>query len=107
MPVRVMLRRHGLDAAKDVTTVEIAFPNMNAVLEDKKADLIISVLPFYLDPKLQQTANTLFTSREAMGPTEISMLTATDGFLRDHRAALVDFLEDYLRALHWYNDPAH
>src|ERR1700691_1134545 len=76
MAARTMLKRHGLDPMKDVTTVEIALPNMNAVLEDKKADLIISVLPFFLDPKLQKTANTLFTSREAMGPTEISMLTA-------------------------------
>lgn len=107
MPVRFMLRRHGLDAMRDVTTVEIAFPNMNAVLKDKKADLIISVLPFYLAPQVQQTAKTLFTSHDAMGPTEISMLTATDAFLRDHRAAVVDFLEDYLRALHWYNDPAN
>jgi sulfonate transport system substrate-binding protein len=107
MPVRFMLRRHGLDAARDVTTVEIALPNMNAVLEEKKADLIISVLPFFLAPQLQQTAKTLFTSHDAMGPTEISMLTATDVFLRDHRAAVVDFLEDYLRALHWYNDPAN
>ncbi len=42
MAARTMLKRHRLDPAKDVTTIEIALPNMNAVLEDKKADLIIS-----------------------------------------------------------------
>jgi sulfonate transport system substrate-binding protein len=104
---RVMMARHSLDPNRDVTTVEVAFPNMNAVIEEKKADLIVSVLPFSLDPKLQQISMPLFTSRDAMGPTEISMLTASEGFLRDHRAAVVDFLEDYLRALHWYNDPAN
>lgn len=104
---RIMLSRHGLDPTRDVTTVEVAFPNMNAVLEEKKADLVVSVLPFSLDPELHKIASPLFTSRDAMGTTEISMLTATDVFLRDHRAAVVDFLEDYLRALHWYDDPAN
>lgn len=104
---RIMMSRHGIDPARDVTTVEVAFPNMNAVLEAKKADLIVSVLPFSLDPELHKIAKTLFTAHDAMGPTEISMLTASDGFLRAHRAAMVDFLEDYLRALHWYDDPAN
>ena len=53
MPVRFMLRRNGLDEKKDITVVEIALPNMNAVLEERKADLIISVLPFHLDPRFQ------------------------------------------------------
>jgi NitT/TauT family transport system substrate-binding protein len=104
---RVMFKRHGLDPMADVTTTEVAFPNMNAMLEDKKADLIVSVLPFALDPKLHAVSKVLFTSRDAMGPTEISFLTAKAGFLAAHRAAVVDFLEDYLRALHWYNDPAN
>ncbi|HEX9464196.1 MAG TPA: ABC transporter substrate-binding protein, partial [Alphaproteobacteria bacterium] len=107
MAAKLMLRRSKLDEKKDVTVVEVALPNMNAVLEERKAALIISVLPFHLDPRLRQTARTLFTSRDAMGPTEISMLTASDGFLRKNRAAVVDFLEDYLRALRWYNDPAN
>ncbi len=107
MPVRFMLRRNHLDEKKDITIVEVALPNMNAVLADRKADLIISVLPFNLDPKLQETSRALFTSKDAMGPTEISMLTASADFLKKNRAAMVDFLEDYLRALRWYNDPAN
>jgi NitT/TauT family transport system substrate-binding protein len=107
MPVRFMLRRNHLDAARDVTIIEAALPNMNAVLLDKKADLIVSVLPFHLDPQLQSAATTLFTSRDAMGPTEISFLTASQTFLGSHRATVVDFLEDYLRALRWYIDPAN
>lgn len=107
MALRFMLRRHGVNDAKDVSIVEIAFPNMNAVLEQGKADMIISVLPFYLDPKLQTSARTLFTGLDAIGPSEISMLTASAGFLSKNRAAVVDFLEDYLRALRWYNDPAN
>jgi sulfonate transport system substrate-binding protein len=104
---RAMFAQHGLDPTRDVTTVEVAFPNMSAVLEEKKADLVVSVLPFSLDPKLRAVSRILFTSRDAMGPTEISFLTAKADFLRANRAAIVDFLEDYLRALHWYNDPAN
>ncbi len=107
MPVRFMLRRSGLDEKKDVTIVEASLPNMNAMLEDRKADLIISVLPFFLDPRLQSDARALFTARDTIGPAEISMLTASRQFLQKNRAAMVDFLEDYLRALRWYNDPAH
>jgi len=107
MALRFMLRRHKLNAANDATIVEIALPNMNAVLADGKADLITSVLPFYLDPTLQSTARTLFTALDAMGPAEIAFMTAREGFLRKNRAAVIDFFEDYLRALRWYNDPAN
>jgi len=107
MAMRFMLRKHGIDDKKDVTVVEIALPNMNSVLAEGKVDFIPSVLPFYLDPTLQKTAKTLFTGLDAIGPAEISMLTATDAFVKKNRAALVDFLEDYMRALRWYNDPAN
>jgi len=105
MAMRSMLTKHGIDPARDVSVVEMALPNMNAALIEGKVDFIPSVLPFYLDPKLQQNARTLFTGLDAIGPAEISMLTASEGFITKHRAAIVDFLEDYLRALRWYNDP--
>jgi sulfonate transport system substrate-binding protein len=107
MAMRFMLKKHGLDPAKDVSITEVALPNMNAVLAERKADLIASVLPFYLDPSLQASAHTLFTGLDAIGPAEISMLTASDTFLAKNRAAVVDFLEDYLRSLKWYEDPAN
>jgi NitT/TauT family transport system substrate-binding protein len=52
-------------------------------------------------------AHTLFTSLESVGPAEISMLTASAGFLQKNRSAVVDFLEDYIRVLRWYRDPAN
>jgi NitT/TauT family transport system substrate-binding protein len=107
MATRFMLRKHGLNDARDVNFVEAALPNMNTLLAEGKADLIPSVLPFYLDPGLQNNARTLFTGLDALGPAEISMLTASEGFVRKNRAVLVDFLEDYLVALRWYNDPAN
>ena len=107
MAMRFMLRKHGLNDRKDVSIVAYALPNMKATLAEGKVELITSVLPFYLDPELQKIARTLFTSLEAVGPAEISMLTASAGFLQKNRSAVVDFLEDYLRVLRWYNDPAN
>src|SRR5271165_5064999 len=82
MAMRFMLRKHGLSDRKDVSIVAYALPNMKATLTEGKVDLITSVLPFYLDPELQRSARTLFTSLDAVGPTEISMLTASARFLQ-------------------------
>jgi len=108
VPLRMMLRRNGLEAGKDVTVIEIAPPNMGAVLLDCKADLAPMVIPFSLDPNLRAKAHTVFVEREAMqGTTEFAFYVARKSFLDKNRAAVVDFIEDYLRALHWFYDPAN
>jgi sulfonate transport system substrate-binding protein len=107
MAFRIMVRSHHLDDAKDMSFVEASLPNMNALLLEKKVDLTPGVVPFTLDPTLRKEARVLFTGVDAMGPTEIAFTTARESFLSKHRAAVVDFLEDYLRVLHWYQDPAN
>jgi NitT/TauT family transport system substrate-binding protein len=42
-----------------------------------------------------------------MGTSELSFWTARQGFLAKNRAAMVDLLEDSLRALDWYLNPAN
>lgn len=103
--MRVMLRRHGLEDKRDYSTIEVAFANMPAVLAAHKADLITASLPFSRDPGLRAMARTLFTQKEAIGRTQMLVFTARAGFLAENRPAVVDFMEDYLRALHWYIDP--
>ena len=103
--MRAMLRKSGLEPNKDYTIVEAPFPAMKAVLSEKKADLISAVPPFSLDPELRGMANTLFTQKDAFGITQLTMWTARTGFIEKNRAALVDFLEDTIRAVRWYNDP--
>jgi sulfonate transport system substrate-binding protein len=105
--MRAMLRKSGLEANKDYTIVEAPFPAMKAVLSEKKADLISAVPPFSLDPELRGMANTLFTQKEAFGITQLTMWTARTGFIDKNRAALVDFLEDMVRAVRWFDDPAN
>ena len=103
--MRVMLQRNGLQANKDYTIIEAPFPAMRAMLAEKKADLISAVPPFSLDPNLRAIANTLFTEKDAFGITQLTMWTARTGFIEANRAALVDFLEDTVRAIRWYIDP--
>lgn len=105
--MRVMLKRHGLVYPGDFTIVEAQFPTMKGLLLDKKADLVIAVKPFTQDPALQEGARDLFTQRDAVGMTDFLFLTARTGFIAAHRAALVDFFEDDLRATRWYMDPAN
>jgi NitT/TauT family transport system substrate-binding protein len=105
--MRAMLHRHGLEITRDYTVIEVPFPAMRAVLTEKKADLISAVPPFALDPALRAAARTLFTERDAFGTTQLTAWTARTGFLQQHRAAMVDLMEDVLRAVHWYTDPAN
>ncbi|HUH83090.1 MAG TPA: ABC transporter substrate-binding protein [Stellaceae bacterium] len=105
--LRAMLREHGLDDRKDVTIVEAGFPNMKAMLLGKKADLVTEVLPFAADPGLREKAHDLFLQKEAIGSAQMLVWTARARFLAEHRAAMVDFMEDTLRIVHFYLDPAH
>ena len=53
MPVRFMLRRNHLEAGKDVTVVEAAFPNMNVQIRVeslRNASAIISSISFTCSP---------------------------------------------------------
>jgi len=100
-----MLRKHGLEANRDYTIIEAPFPGMKSMLMEKKVDLIPAVLPFMLDPELKKNARSLFDMKAAIGRSQFVMWSARKAFIDAHRAALVDFLEDSLRILHWYLDP--
>jgi NitT/TauT family transport system substrate-binding protein len=105
--MRVMLRRHGLEASHDYTIIEAQFPSMKSMLIDKKADLVVGVKPFTMDPEFQAAGVDLFTQRDAVGVTDFLFLTARSGFIAKNRAALIDFFEDDIRATRWYMNPAN
>ena len=104
---RAMLRAHGIDDKKEVSIIEVGFPNMRTILEQKKADMIGLSLPWLMDPELQTSARVLFTQHEAIGVVQVSTMVARAGFIAENRAAMVDFLEDNARAVRWYSDPAN
>jgi sulfonate transport system substrate-binding protein len=94
-----------MEDKRDYTMLEAPLPAMPAMLSEKKADLIPAVLPFALNPKLREEGKVLFTLKDALGSTQMIVFAARKSFIDKNRAAMVDYLEDLLRVVHWYLDP--
>jgi len=107
IPLDVMLRRSGLVANRDYRVVETQFSNMKPMLLESKVDLATATLPFIYDPELQASMRTLFRARDAMGVTALSFWVMRADFIAANRAAVIDLLEDYVRATRWFIDPAN
>jgi len=105
--MRAMLRKHHLEDKRDVTIVEAPFPTMPAMLQEKKIVMFPGVLPFSQDPQIRKVTRRLFLQSDAIGRTQMVVWAARDPFIRAHRDALADFLEDALRCERWYLDPAN
>ena len=102
--MRKHLRASGLEDKRDYTVTEVRFPNMGAMLKEKKVDMIGILVPF--TGRIKKTgARTIFTMKDAMGPSQMIFWTARGPFLKKNRAALIDFFEDQQRALRWFLDP--
>jgi len=104
--MRIVLHRHGvLDA--DITSVETNFANMPAMIEDGKVDLI-ALLPQF-SPRIEASGKyrALFHINDAFGNMQTVHWAMRADFIAAHRAAVVDFFEDHIRALRWLLDPAN
>jgi sulfonate transport system substrate-binding protein len=105
--LRAMLRKHGLEDKRDLTIIEAPFPTMPAMLMDGKVDLITAAPPFSFDPKFRQATRVLFTQKQEVGTTQMVLWVVRADFIKKNRAALIDFMEDSLRAERWYLDRAN
>jgi NitT/TauT family transport system substrate-binding protein len=102
--MRAMFRKHGIKDS-DVTTVETNFSNMPAMLDGGKVDLI-GLLPQFAKGIVDNDKyRVLFTTRDAVGPTQAIMWAIRAELIVAHRAAFLDFFEDHIRALRWFLDP--
>jgi NitT/TauT family transport system substrate-binding protein len=102
-----MLKKHGLREKSDYTVVEVRFPAMEATLREKKVDLITALPPFYFEMHARGGVRDLFVPEDAMGPIQSLVNVVRTDFLKANREAVVDFFEDYLRALRWFLTPAN
>ena len=105
--MRAMLRKHGLEDRRDYTIVEAPFPTMRAMLAEKKVDLVPAVLPFSTDPEFRKIGRPLFDTKDAIGISQFSVWVARKSFIDKNRAVLADFMEDTVRIVRWYLDPAN
>jgi sulfonate transport system substrate-binding protein len=105
--MRAYLIPHGLNYPGDYNLVEARPPVMLSMLEDHKVDLIGAAVPFTTTPEFAANARTLFTMKQSMHGSELSVWLARKDFIAQHRPALVDLLEDMVRSYRWYADPAN
>jgi NitT/TauT family transport system substrate-binding protein len=102
------LHDHGLEDKRDYHLVEIGFPNMLASLQDKKIDLGTLSQPSIGAAERDGGYRNIFTIRDAMhGETQMTVMSARAPFIAAHRAALVDFYEDFQTAIRWFTTPSH
>src|SRR5437016_8698204 len=102
--MRTMFRKRGVKDS-DFTTVEANFANMPAMLEGGKVDFI-GLLPQFAHGIIDNPQyKVLFRAVDAVGPTQAVMWAMRAEFIAAHRPALVDFLEDHIRAVRWFLDP--
>ena len=101
--MRVMLHKHGI-TDKDVTTIEVNFGNMPAMLEEGKVDLI-NLVPQFTSYLTSGKFRLLFTGHDAEGVQQAQVWAMRADFIKENRPALVDFFEDHIRALRWFLDP--
>lgn len=103
--MKAALKKHGLLDKRDYTVIEVPFPTMPAMLAEKKADLVTTVMPFSVDPMLNQIGFPLFDQTEGIGASQFLVFTARQAYIDQHRTVLIDFMEDMLRIERWYLNP--
>jgi sulfonate transport system substrate-binding protein len=68
----------------------------------------VMVLPFMNNELRRGGIRGLFTAADAFGgPYATIFQVATRSFIKEHRAAVVAFLSDYVVGLKWFYDPAN
>ncbi|MEP9353502.1 ABC transporter substrate-binding protein [Xanthobacter sp. KR7-65] len=103
--MRVLLLNKGLVDKRDFTSIEVAFPNIPAMIEEGKIDMGMVVQP--MSDKLVASGKfkVLYTIKDSVGPSELVFLAARNDFLQKNKQAVLDFFEDHVRAMRWFMDP--
>ncbi|MEW6122947.1 MAG: ABC transporter substrate-binding protein [Pseudomonadota bacterium] len=103
--MRVMLLNKGMQDKRDFTSIEVAFPNVPAMIEEAKVDTGPVLQPMYGQLTKSGKFRKLFSVADAVGPSSLVFLTARTDFLQKNKAAMLDFMEDHVTAMRWFMDP--
>jgi sulfonate transport system substrate-binding protein len=107
LALRVKLKKDGIDPRRDLTIVEVAFPNQGAAIREKRVDCGILLQPFMSIETRKGGLRPLFTGGDALGPFSVVFQVATNDFLKKNSAATRSFLADYVRGLQWFYSPGN
>lgn len=102
---RAMLIQNGLKPDTDVQMLEIPFGATEAALRSGKVAVAGFVASFWNAAEAKGGLRPLFRMKDAMGTSEMIFLAGRNDFIEKNKAALTDFVEDYLAGLRWFYDP--
>ena len=102
---RILLERHGMQPGKDYQPVEMPFPASLPALESKKVDCAVLVAPWVNVVAKRPGLNLVFKIGDVFGETESTSWFGRPDWIKENRAALVDFVEDHIRMRRWCLDP--
>jgi NitT/TauT family transport system substrate-binding protein len=105
MAVRLMLVKSGLTPDKDVRIIEASLGAMPAMVRAGKIDVGAFNAPTWAVAEKQGDLRPLFRQADALGDQQFLLYAARDGFIKQNRAALVAYFEDYLVGLKAVVDP--
>jgi sulfonate transport system substrate-binding protein len=101
----IMLAQHDLKLPNDYQILEVPFPSQLPALKADKIDVGVLIPPFNLEGGADPSLKPIFSIGDVFGALETSMWVSRADFIKAHRAALVDFLEDNIRMRRWMTDP--
>ena len=105
--MRAMLKRHGLVDRQDYITIQAAFSSMPALLDSRKVDMSVVLLPDLLTLLASGDYKPLFTAEQSWGTTELVFLAGRGAFLDTNKDRMNDFMEDWLLAMRWFQNPTN
>ncbi len=105
--MRAMMLKSNLQDRRDYITIQAAFPSMLALLDEKKVDAAPILMPDLTEVLKNPKYRALFQAKDAWGRSDLVFLLGQADFIAKNRAAVQDFVEDYVRANRWFADPAN
>lgn len=104
MAARTVFLKNGLKPEMDVNIIEARFGAMEPMLRQGKIDVAVFVAPFWAKAQQKGGVRPLFYQRDGLGTTQFLLYAAKRDFVEKNRAALVDWMEDYIRGINWMLD---
>lgn len=105
--MRAIMLKAGLKDRRDYITIQAAFPSMLALLDEKKVDAAPILMPDLIEAQKNPKYRAVFQAKDGLGRSDLVFLLGQAGFIEKNRAAVQDFVEDYVRANRWFADPAN
>jgi sulfonate transport system substrate-binding protein len=102
--LRVFLKSNNIDPEKDVEIVEVNWPNQDAMLQQGKVDAAVYLANFWDAALKRGDVRPLFTFCPATGFVQTLVQVVRTDFFKANRAAMADFVEDYVRGVQWFED---